>query len=137
MGRRRVEYGHEIFFAYRLYNNVTLLPGTRKFDGSSKGVNHILGMVFGFGKHRGTGRVEKHHLLSCERRARNYYTVTIAIATTITRRITITLRNGKIKHFVDILSLVERSVPPNAMRVYLTLGGGTKRGNRRTTPFAI
>jgi hypothetical protein len=129
VGGIRVKYSHEILSAHRLYNDVTLFPGTGESDGSSKGVNIILGVVFGFGEHRCSGRVEKHQLLSCERRARDYYTVTIAIATTTTRRITITLNNGKIKHFVEILNLIKGSIPPDAMKVNLTLSGGAQRGN--------
>jgi hypothetical protein len=125
----RVKYSHEILSAHRLYNDVTLFPGTGESDGSSKGVNTILGVVFGFGEHRCSRRVEKHQLLSCERRARDYYTITIAIATTTTRRITITLSSGKIKHFVDILNLIEGSIPPNATKVNLAFSGGAQRGN--------
>jgi hypothetical protein len=67
VGGIRVNYSHEIPSAHRLYNNVTLFPGTGESDGSSKGRNTILGMIFGLGEHRCSGRVEKHQFLSCER----------------------------------------------------------------------
>jgi hypothetical protein len=82
MGRIRDNYGHEILSAHRLYNNITLFPGASESDGPSKGLDTILGMVFGLGEHRCSGRIEKHQFLSCERRARDYYTVTITITTT-------------------------------------------------------
>jgi hypothetical protein len=137
VGGIRINYGHEILSAHGLYNDVTLFPGTRKLDGSSKGLDTILGMVFGLGEHRCSGRIEEHQFLSCERRARDYYTVTIAIATTTAVRIAIALKNGKVKHFIEVLNLIKGSVPPNAMKIDLTLSGGAQRGNRRKTPFTI
>jgi hypothetical protein len=128
MGRIRVNYSHEILSAHRLYNDITLFPGTRESDGSSKGLDTILGMVFGLGEHRCSGRIEKHQFLSCERRARDYYTVTIAIATTA-GRIAIALKNRKVKHFIEVLNLIKGSIPPNAMKINLTLSGGAQGRN--------
>jgi hypothetical protein len=84
VGGMRINYGYKVLAAHRFYDNVTLLPRTRKFDGSSKGLDIILGMVFRLGEHRCSGRIKEHQFLSCERRARDYYTITIAIATTTT-----------------------------------------------------
>jgi hypothetical protein len=42
----KVNYGHEVLAIHGLYNDITLLPGTRKLDGSSEGLDTILGMVF-------------------------------------------------------------------------------------------
>jgi hypothetical protein len=46
MGGIKVNYGYEVLAAHRFYNDVTLLSGTRKLDGSSEGLDAILGMVF-------------------------------------------------------------------------------------------
>jgi hypothetical protein len=42
----KVNYGHEVLAIHGLYNDITLLPRTRKLDGSSEGLDTILGMVF-------------------------------------------------------------------------------------------
>jgi hypothetical protein len=63
----RVKNGHEILPSHRLYNNIALFSGTGEFDGSTKGIDHILGVVLRFGKHRRSRRVKNHQFLSCER----------------------------------------------------------------------
>jgi hypothetical protein len=42
----KVNYSHEVLATHRFYNDITLLPGTGKLDGSSEGLDTILGMVF-------------------------------------------------------------------------------------------
>jgi hypothetical protein len=42
----KINYSHEVLATHRFYNDITLLPGTGKLDGSSEGLDTILGMVF-------------------------------------------------------------------------------------------
>jgi hypothetical protein len=67
MGRFRVKNGYKVLPSNRFYNHITLFSGAGEFDGSTKGIDHLLGMILRFGEHRCSGRVKNHQFLSCER----------------------------------------------------------------------
>jgi hypothetical protein len=46
VGGIRIDYSYKVLAAHRFYNNIALLPRTGKFDGSSEGLDTILGIIF-------------------------------------------------------------------------------------------
>jgi hypothetical protein len=127
MGRILVNHGNEFMVIHRLHYDIILLARTREFDSAPKSLDAVRRVEFPFGKHPRTGKVVRYQLFPCERRTRDYYTVTIAIAT---GEVTIALKDGEIIHLRQIPIVIKRPIFPNAMRRDLPLKSGSQRGNR-------